>query len=224
MCIYCGTTKYRKIYKNHYGLIPIDTAGRTYDIHHIDGNHSNNYPDNLESLSIQEHYDIHYSHGDWAACSLILHRMSLSPEEISKLASILSINRVNDGTHPFLGGNIQRASNKLRIDNGTHNFLDGTKSSETQRALVKNGTHHLLGGKIQKKAQQELVKNGTHHLLGNSVQRKLGPNPKLSAVHKNKLADRTHSFLEKATCPHCGLHGQRTNLLRWHFDKCKHLK
>lgn len=31
MCIYCGTSNYRKIYENHHGLIPIDNSGRTYD-------------------------------------------------------------------------------------------------------------------------------------------------------------------------------------------------
>ena len=44
MCIYCGTDKYRKIYEQHHGPIPIDESGRTYDIHHIDGNHFNNDP------------------------------------------------------------------------------------------------------------------------------------------------------------------------------------
>lgn len=26
----------------------------------------------------------------------------------------------------------------------------------------------------------------------------------------------------KATCPHCGLTGDRNNMKRWHFDNCKH--
>jgi len=42
MCIYCGTTKYRKIYEQHNGPIP-----KGMDIHHIDGNHANNDPNNL---------------------------------------------------------------------------------------------------------------------------------------------------------------------------------
>jgi hypothetical protein len=33
---------YRKIYEQNYGHIPKDSAGRTYEIHHIDGNHKNN--------------------------------------------------------------------------------------------------------------------------------------------------------------------------------------
>ena len=232
MCIYCGTNKYRKIYENHYGPIPKDEFGRTYEIHHIDGNHFNNHPNNLKSVSIQEHYDIHYSQGDWAACSIMLDRMKISPEEKSKLASKFAFARVKDGTHPFLGGKIQRESNLTRVKNGTHNFLDGTISSITQKKLVENGTHHLLNGEIQKVSQRKLVENGTHHLLSGEIQRnaylkrvKDGTqeliNKSISERQKKKLEDKTHIFLQTEQCPHCGKKGQKINLLRWHFSKCK---
>lgn len=52
MCMYCGTNKYRKIYVNHFGPIPKDITGRSYEIHHIDGNHLNNDPNNLKAVSI----------------------------------------------------------------------------------------------------------------------------------------------------------------------------
>jgi hypothetical protein len=64
MCNHCRTTNHRKIYENHIGKIPIDETGRTYEIHHIDGNHSNNDPINLEAITIQEHYDIHFEQMD----------------------------------------------------------------------------------------------------------------------------------------------------------------
>jgi hypothetical protein len=91
MCTYCGTIKYRKIYENHTGIIPKEVDGRTYEIHHIDGNHSNNSPINLVAVPIQKHYDIHYSQGDWAACLLMSARIKISPEEKSKLASKTAI-------------------------------------------------------------------------------------------------------------------------------------
>ena len=75
-------TNYRKIYEQYHGPIPKEPNGRTYDIHHIDGNHSNNDPTNLVAVSIQEHHDIHQSQGDWGACSAILMRMQLTPEEM----------------------------------------------------------------------------------------------------------------------------------------------
>ena len=86
MTIYCTTTNYRKIYENHIGVIPKEPNGRTYEIHHLDGNHSNNDPLNLKAVTLQEHYDIHYAQGDWGACMLMkLQRMDHSPDEIVEL-------------------------------------------------------------------------------------------------------------------------------------------
>lgn len=50
---------YRKLWEQHHGPIPKDEYGRTYDIHHIDGNRKNNSLDNLVCLSIEDHYKIH---------------------------------------------------------------------------------------------------------------------------------------------------------------------
>jgi hypothetical protein len=124
MCIYCGTTKYRKIYEQHYGEIPMESSGRKYDIHHIDGNHSNNNPSNLKAVSLQEHYDIHYSQQDYGACWLISRKMKLNVDELSKLASL---------------------SNDRRIKNGTHNLQKRADGSSVASDCVKNGTHPLLG-------------------------------------------------------------------------------
>lgn len=83
MCIYCGTKHHRKIYKEHFGPIP-----KGMDIHHIDGNHSNNDPNNLRAVTIKEHYDIHYSQGDYGAAYMVAKRMFLSEEERSRIASL----------------------------------------------------------------------------------------------------------------------------------------
>lgn len=76
---------YRKIYENHYGPIPHDECGRSYEIHHIDGNRENNTIDNLECITIQEHYDRHYSNGDYGACVMIAKRMAQTPEQLSEI-------------------------------------------------------------------------------------------------------------------------------------------
>ena len=52
---------YRKIYEDHYGPIPKEENGRSYEIHHLDGNSNNNDPKNLIAVTLQEHYNIHYS-------------------------------------------------------------------------------------------------------------------------------------------------------------------
>ena len=41
---------YRKIYQDHFGQIPIDNLGRSYEIHHIDGNRTNHSLVNLRML------------------------------------------------------------------------------------------------------------------------------------------------------------------------------
>lgn len=76
---------YRKIYEENNGPIP-----KGYEIHHIDGNRKNNDIENLICVSIEEHYNIHKSQGDWGACRKILKRMNMSEEEKSKLSSIYS--------------------------------------------------------------------------------------------------------------------------------------
>ena len=105
MCIYCGTKHYRKIYENHHGVIPRDETGKSYHIHHKDGERANNSPDNLVALSIQEHYDVHYNQYDWAACHRLGKLLNKSASEISSLSSEAQQSRISDGTHHFLSKN-----------------------------------------------------------------------------------------------------------------------
>ena len=85
---------YRKIWEQHYGKIPLDKNGRTYEIHHIDGNKNNNNIENLKCLSIEEHYKIHYEQKDWTACLRMSSRMNISPEEKSLLAKMGSCGKM----------------------------------------------------------------------------------------------------------------------------------
>ena len=204
MCIYCGTNRYRKIYQQHYGVIP-----KNYDIHHIDGNHSNHTPENLQSVSLAEHYDIHYQNSDWKACLIMSVRLKITPEEKSALASKSNAERVSNNTHHFQNGDIQRKTNRRRLENGTHLFLN----SELQRAKsikrVKDGTHNFLGGELQRKSNNKRVEDGTHHLLGGKQQLK-------------QLADGKHSSQVVWECHHCKKSGNgSTNYKRWHGDNCK---
>lgn len=160
MCIYCGTKKYRKIYENHHGPIPKDNEGRTYEIHHIDGNHDNNDPVNLKCITIQEHYDIHFSQGDWMACWKMAARMELSPHAASELARRSAVERVEKGTHPFLGS----GNNEKRVKNGTHPFLGSGNNAKR----VEAGTHNFLDRAAAKIRAEKRIKNGTHPFLGES--------------------------------------------------------
>lgn len=156
MSIYTPRINYRKIYEQHYGPYPAD-----YEIHHIDGDYTNNNPANLQAVTIQEHFDIHYAQKDWAACAAIAMRLSVDSKERSKIISehqrIIQGNRVKNGTHNFLGGEVQRVTASKLLAEGTHNFL---------------------------------------------------------ANHPSKT---------KVTCPHCGKTGDKPNMSKYHFNKCKSL-
>jgi len=79
------SNKHRKIWAEHFGEIPVDSDGRTYEIHHIDGDHNNNSLDNLLCCPIKQHYKLHYERGDYGAAVLIAKRMNLPPDHISKI-------------------------------------------------------------------------------------------------------------------------------------------
>jgi hypothetical protein len=195
MCIYCGTTKHRKIYENHFGAIPKDEDGRTYEVHHVDGNHSNNELDNLKIVSIKEHYDIHYAQEDYNACLKMGYRMKLSPEEKSRLASLENLRRVENGTHPFLNKEKGRIENLRRVENGTHHFLSSEISKRNNQQRVENGTHNLLNNSYAK----ERLKNGTHNF---------------------QRPDAPSQF--KWKCEHCNKEGKSKGLFtRWHGNNCK---
>lgn len=108
MSIY-STSDHRKIYETHIGPIPKDEEGRSYEIHHIDGNHNNNSLSNLLCVSIKEHYEIHKSQGDFRACLIMSQRMKVSAEEKSYLAKLSNAGENN----PMYG--------TIWINNGTVN-------------------------------------------------------------------------------------------------------
>ena len=68
--------KYRKIWESINGPIPKDQNGKSYEIHHIDGDRTNNHISNLRLVTMQEHYEIHYNQGDYGACQAIAMRMN----------------------------------------------------------------------------------------------------------------------------------------------------
>jgi hypothetical protein len=144
MCIYCGTNNYRKIYENHIGSIPRDQYGRTYDIHHIDGDRSNNTPENLVALTIQEHYDLHEKQSDWYACWKLAGKMKKTPVETSEMARLAALQQIKDGKNKFVG------------ESGS------LLSKEVQQRQIEAGTHCLLSGNIQRAYHKTALADGSH--------------------------------------------------------------
>ena len=158
-------SNYRKIYEQHYGPIPKDKDGRSYEIHHIDGNHKNDSPENLKAVTIQEHYNIHYSQEDWGSCFKIASRMKISPQEHSEIARKSAVERVENGTHHLLSGEIQKRSVNKQISNGTYHTLRRSDGSSLSSDRVKNGTHNLLKRLDGTSQTADRVKNGTHPFM-----------------------------------------------------------
>ena len=215
MCIYCGTSNYRKIYVSHFGPIPKDEQGRSYHIHHIDGNNKNNRLSNLKAVSLQEHYDIHRSQGDAYACLKLMRLLNLSEEERIQIIKIngeesrkRNLKRVANGTHQWLG---ERNPVHKKIADGTHNFLGGEISRKITAKRLADGTHNLLGPYQNRKRMEE----GTHNFLKKEIREQI------RLKHIENLRNGKGPFAEKVTCPHCGLVGQRANMCRHHFENCK---
>ena len=192
---------YRKIWVDNHGPIPKDELGRSYHIHHRDGDRNNNELGNLQCVSLQEHYEIHLAQGDWEAATRLAVLLGLTGEEISALYSAGNRKRIADGTHHFLGGE----NNRRRIANGTHNLL-GDRNPVHQR--IADGTHHFLGGEITRESNKKRIADGTHNLLG-------GEN------NRRRIANGTHNFTQEHTCPHCGKTGKGAVMFRYHFNNCK---
>ena len=58
---------YRKIYEEYHGV----TLTPDIDIHHIDGDRTNNAPENLEALTREEHIQRHLDQGEYGAANLL---------------------------------------------------------------------------------------------------------------------------------------------------------
>lgn len=99
--------KSRKLWIEHFGEIPKDEEGRPFEIHHKDGIHKNDSIDNLQCISIKNHYKIHYEQGDFGACVLIAKRMALPIDYISNIQKGVKrpgIGGVKKGTIPWNKG------------------------------------------------------------------------------------------------------------------------
>lgn len=199
-----SSRKHRLIWESVNGPVPKDLDGRSYEVHHIDGNHNNNEISNLQLVTIQEHYDIHYLQEDWNACVLIGLRLSKTPEEISKLNSMAAKKRIENGTHHFLKGGPRE---DLKGDkNPMKNPITAKKVGDLIRGKTKNWT--------EKRTQADLNRRG----------KKLNYTPEGLAIQqengRKKFTLNNPSSI-KLTCIHCNKTCDTGNYARWHGDNCR---
>ena len=148
--------KYRKIWESINGPIPKDQNGKSYEIHHIDGDRTNNHISNLRLVTMQEHYEIHYNQGDYGACQAIAMRMNLMVDDLSEKCSKLAKLRVLNGTHNLTG---DRNPIHDRVQDGTHRKW----LSERNVELFKQGKHNFQKRPDGTSVSSDKVKNGTHN-------------------------------------------------------------
>lgn len=220
---------YRTIYQKHYGDIPKDEEGRSYDIHHIDGDHTNNDISNLVAVTIREHYEIHKKQRDWGACTAIAMRTQISPEEKSQLASLAAKKLLDDGTHPFIGErnpvykqildgkNVFTTNNPvyLQLNTGNHASQRPEVLNKISKALVEYNKDPKAREHKSVMAKKK-VEEGTHNFLGGEIQRNM---------NKRRLEEGTHTTQKEWVCEKCGKIGKgSSNHTRWHGDNCKKVK
>lgn len=86
---------YRQIYESHHQV----KLSADLEIHHKDGDYTNNQIDNLQAVTVFEHLEIHKRQGDWGAVQAIL--MRIENGDISKYARLHALKRLEEGTHNF---------------------------------------------------------------------------------------------------------------------------
>jgi hypothetical protein len=205
--------KYRKLWESHFGPIPKDSTGRSYEIHHIDGNRENNNISNLKLLTIQEHYDIHFAQGDYGACQAIILRMdhTFDSDKLSAHCSILAKLRVAAGTHNLVG---KKNPIHSRVADGTHSMW----LSNRNKKLVSGNKHNLQKRADGTSQSSDRVASGRHNFTPEKSREAW---IKSSEIQQAMIGNGTHHSCVITKCPWCGKEGKGNSMRRWHFNKCK---
>lgn len=69
---------YRKIYEQHHGI----KLAKGMEIHHIDGDSTNNSIENLQAVTTEEHYKIHRDQGDYFAAMMLARKLGKKDKKL----------------------------------------------------------------------------------------------------------------------------------------------
>ena len=158
---------YRKLYENFYGPIPKDSNGRTFDIHHIDGNRKNNSIDNLICLSIEDHYKIH------------LKQFEETKSEKEFRSLVFLSKRINKSVNELTGWTVsQEVREKIR------KTLTGTKRPED---VVKKTSEKMKGHKWTESQIASRVRGMKNFYNENDRESRTEWRKNISESHKGKI-------------------------------------
>lgn len=178
-----------------------------------------------ELCDLEEHHiSLHYGN------PLCMNMKRGSDGNTSDDAKEFAKRTIENGTHNFLGGELQRK----RIEAGTHPFLDPEFHKKSNAKRIAEGTHNLLG---ENNPTHKRIANGTYHMIGENnlaVQRvKQGTHNFLGPETNQRRIDAgTHNFLgPKApsqfvwSCEVCGKTGKGKGIFtRFHGVNCRQLR
>ena len=189
---------YRKLWEDyHKQPIPIDEKGRSYEIHHIDGNRANNSIQNLLCVSIEDHWKIHMERGEMGAANLIAKRLNQvyksgwHHSELTKERMSQSHKGLNTWSKGVLRGPQKQL--KCPYCNKTGGS-SGMKKYHFDNCLLKPGNERL--SRSLKEADKIKYRK---------------PKAKITKPQKVK-------------CNYCNIVGDPRPLNRWHFENCKNKK
>lgn len=190
-----------RVWMSVHGKIPKDEDGRSYEIHHIDGNPLNNSIDNLLCLSIKQHYELHVSQKDYGGAFLIANRMKTPPSDIAEIASKAMKIRVLMGTHNFLDPNFNRS-----IDHNIgHVVAIDTRTNTTVRITkIEFDTNDFYVGVNTGRKQKSIHTN--------------------RGKNKGKTWSIKNKEVPNKQCKYCSFVGRGSHVSRFHNERCKNKK
>lgn len=216
---------YRKIWEKENGPIPVDGEGRTYEIHHIDGNKRNNSIQNLQCISIEEHFHIHYSQGDYEAANMIADRMGRDFRGWKHSSKVIEkISRSNTG----------KVKQKYKCQHCSK-VIGGLSNLSKHEKSCKFNPDRVYTPNLAHSKRMEGRKRGPHKketLVKMSEKKRGVPQPWVrerqvgkskSQVTKDKIKLKLEGIKKEVVeCPHCGKVGGGGAMIQWHFDNCKY--
>ena len=168
--------RYREKWEKVNGPIPVDEHGRPYDIHHVDGNRRNNTIENLQCVSIEEHYEIHKNlwetfgrRRDAVAMKFLLYRLG---RDSSSVTSYTIDEEIKEKIRKKLTGRkrpkevVEKVAEALRGRKQSKEEIAkrtiGLKQAHANRSLEKK---EEINKKISESNKGKILKNSTKEIL-----------------------------------------------------------